>query len=186
MGGYCRLQTPLRLALGVRETVAGHRLGDLKWGGGGGATRVLGSKVKQNAFRKKLTRDPFFLDIWVTISGPPPALWPVWHQGGCSFSVPGVKGCMGIMELHIAGSPCTHPQRPKQLALLLRGSGTHRARTVHLFCSGDLPDMGGVPCAVRALCTRCAKSWPFSATRSSGSSVDWKDVIEWVLPRMGL
>ena len=33
-GGYCRLQMPLRLALGVRETVAGHRLGAL--GGGGG------------------------------------------------------------------------------------------------------------------------------------------------------
>ena len=26
-GGYCRLQLPLQLALGVRETVAGHRLG---------------------------------------------------------------------------------------------------------------------------------------------------------------
>ena len=26
-GGYCRLQMPLRLALGVRETVTGHRLG---------------------------------------------------------------------------------------------------------------------------------------------------------------
>ena len=26
-GGYCRLQMPLRLALGVRGTVAGHRLG---------------------------------------------------------------------------------------------------------------------------------------------------------------
>ena len=33
-GGYCRLQTPLRLAIGVRGTVAGHRLGALesfKW-----------------------------------------------------------------------------------------------------------------------------------------------------------
>ena len=33
-GGYCRLQMPLRLALGVRETVAGHRLGALEGGGG--------------------------------------------------------------------------------------------------------------------------------------------------------
>ena len=32
-GGYCRLQMPLRLALGVRETVAGHRLGALEGGG---------------------------------------------------------------------------------------------------------------------------------------------------------
>ena len=33
-GGYCRLQMPLKPALGVRETVAGHRLGALKGGGG--------------------------------------------------------------------------------------------------------------------------------------------------------
>ena len=32
--GYCRLQMPLRLPLGVRETVAGHRLGALDGGGG--------------------------------------------------------------------------------------------------------------------------------------------------------
>ena len=35
-GGYCRLQMPLKLALGVRETVAGHRLGALEGRGGGG------------------------------------------------------------------------------------------------------------------------------------------------------
>ena len=34
-GGYCRLQMPLRLALGVRGTVAGRRLGALEEGGGG-------------------------------------------------------------------------------------------------------------------------------------------------------
>ena len=33
-GGYCRLQMPLRLALGVRGTVAGHRLGAPKGGDG--------------------------------------------------------------------------------------------------------------------------------------------------------
>ena len=33
-GGYCRLQMPLRMALGVRGTVAGHRLGALEGGGG--------------------------------------------------------------------------------------------------------------------------------------------------------
>ena len=36
--GYGRLQMPLRLALGVRGTVAGHRLGALEGGGGGGVT----------------------------------------------------------------------------------------------------------------------------------------------------
>ena len=33
-GGYCRLQMPLSLALAVRETVAGHRLGAVNGGGG--------------------------------------------------------------------------------------------------------------------------------------------------------
>ena len=33
-GGYCRLQMPLKLALGVRGTVVGHRLGALEGGGG--------------------------------------------------------------------------------------------------------------------------------------------------------
>ena len=32
-GGYCRLQMPLKLALAVREAVAGHRLGALEGGG---------------------------------------------------------------------------------------------------------------------------------------------------------
>ena len=32
-GGYCRLQMPLRPALGIRGTVAGHRLGALEGGG---------------------------------------------------------------------------------------------------------------------------------------------------------
>ena len=34
-GGSCRLQMPLKLALGVRGAVAGHRLGALEGGGGG-------------------------------------------------------------------------------------------------------------------------------------------------------
>ena len=33
-GGYCQLEMSLRLALGVRETVAGHRLGALAVGRG--------------------------------------------------------------------------------------------------------------------------------------------------------
>ena len=36
-GGYCRLQMPLKPALGVRGTVAGHRPGALEGGGRGGA-----------------------------------------------------------------------------------------------------------------------------------------------------
>ena len=37
-GGCCRLQMPLKPALGVRETVAGHRLGAREGGGGGGGS----------------------------------------------------------------------------------------------------------------------------------------------------
>ena len=33
-GGYCQLQMPLSLALAVRGTAAGHRLGGLEGGGG--------------------------------------------------------------------------------------------------------------------------------------------------------
>jgi hypothetical protein len=33
-GGYCRLQVPLKPALAVRETVAGHTLGALEGAGG--------------------------------------------------------------------------------------------------------------------------------------------------------
>ena len=39
-GGYCRLQMPLKLALGVRETVAGHRLGALGGKRGGRASNA--------------------------------------------------------------------------------------------------------------------------------------------------
>ena len=35
-GGYCRLHMPLKLALPVWGTVAGHRLGALEGVGGGG------------------------------------------------------------------------------------------------------------------------------------------------------
>ena len=62
-GGYCRLQMPLKLAVGIRETVAGHRLGALEGGvtpppfqciyGGGGANyrarEVLRNKHKRSA-----------------------------------------------------------------------------------------------------------------------------------------
>ena len=40
-GGYCRLQMPLKLALGVRGTVAGHRLGVPERGGRGGVPPPL-------------------------------------------------------------------------------------------------------------------------------------------------
>ena len=41
-GGYCRLKMPLKLAVGVRGTVARHRLGALE--GGGGLRNVTGGR----------------------------------------------------------------------------------------------------------------------------------------------
>ena len=61
-GGYCRLQMPLRPALGVRETVAGHRLGALRGGGGGTSptsNASLGSEAKQ-----KLSVPQIGLQFW--------------------------------------------------------------------------------------------------------------------------
>ena len=39
-GGYCRLQMPLKLPLGVRGTVAGHRMGPLERGGASNALPI--------------------------------------------------------------------------------------------------------------------------------------------------
>ena len=44
-GGYCRLQMPLRLALGVRGAVPGRRMGAL--GGGGGVPANCTSSIRQ-------------------------------------------------------------------------------------------------------------------------------------------
>ena len=64
--------------------------------------------------------------------------------------------------------------------------GYHSSKMCCRCCKLCIPVYGGVPCAVRALCARCAKSWPFSTTGSSVSSEDWKDVIEWLLQWTGL
>ena len=59
-GGYCRLQIPLRLAFGVRGTVAGHRLGALKRVGGssdptGGLARRSDSQWASTASREMMS-----------------------------------------------------------------------------------------------------------------------------------
>ena len=54
------------------------------------------------------------------------------------------------------------------------------------FNAGRMGACGDAEGAYRALCARCAKSWPFSTTGSSVSSEDWKDVIEWLLQWTGL
>ena len=43
-------------------------------------------------------------------------------------------------------------------------------RTLRLH--DEMIPLGGVPCAVHALCAHCAKSWLFSTTGSSVSSED--------------
>ena len=44
-GGYCQLQMPLKLALAIRETVDGRRLGALEGEGGGGFQCIPGVHV---------------------------------------------------------------------------------------------------------------------------------------------
>ena len=91
-GGFCRLQMPLRLALGVRGTVAGHRLGDLggggsplpmhpmhpcgeaglrsgvKWGGGGaskGQFLFFAPASVQSGFWEEMGAGPYFPELCV-------------------------------------------------------------------------------------------------------------------------
>ena len=63
-GGYCRLQTPLSLALAARGTVAGHRLGALEGrrGGGGGAlgwSWEKGTTNRDHYFQQQMTTASF-------------------------------------------------------------------------------------------------------------------------------
>ena len=51
-GGYCRLQIPLRLALAVRETVAGQRLGALEGAGGPPRLELCGVLVTRASTRQ--------------------------------------------------------------------------------------------------------------------------------------
>ena len=74
------------------------------------------------------------------------------------------------------------------LGTLHFGIRIHRSPSRDSHAIQSNPDsMGYAPKgAYRALCARCAKSWPFSTTGSSVSSEDWKDVIEWLLQSTGL
>ena len=75
-GGYCRLQMPLKLALGVRETVAGHRLGALEGEGGGGVPPPLPPCVCQRVcavqilcFSRLVYGDVISKHCWLGICG---------------------------------------------------------------------------------------------------------------------
>ena len=103
-GGYCRLQMPLRQGLGVRETVAGHRLGGLEVGGGDttppsnaslrsrlpywiGKCLQPTTDVDGPGFGKKWTPSPFVPEA---CSRPPTAVLGVWCFGasfGCGSAL---------------------------------------------------------------------------------------------------
>ena len=59
-GGYPRLQMPLKLALAVGETVAGHGLGALGRGGGGGAVPPSNASLAGGRCMASLFRTPSF------------------------------------------------------------------------------------------------------------------------------
>ena len=54
-GGYWRLQMQLKPALGVRDTVAGHRLGALFGGGGGGSPLPIPALSSDNSIPGPVT-----------------------------------------------------------------------------------------------------------------------------------
>ena len=84
-GGYCRLHMPLRLALGVRGTVAGHRLGALE--GGGGASPLFqctpGDVMKGKHVQKNFGA--------VGIVAPTPLSLKTWGGGGGGGGAGGVS-----------------------------------------------------------------------------------------------
>ena len=92
-----------------------------------------------------------------------------WVRGGATAFGGPVAGTVGAVVG--GGRHCHSPRGPNTRPLGV--------------CAGFGRGNGGVPCAVHALCARCAKSWPFSTTGSSVSSEDWKDVIEWLLQCTG-
>ena len=102
-GGYCRLQMPLKLALAVRETVAGHRQGGLEGGGGtspppmhrwprGGGSHLRQVSVRLPAAAAKWATWGHTGPVWpadletssATLRGPSPPQHPggVGEQGG--------------------------------------------------------------------------------------------------------
>ena len=97
-GGFCWSQMPLTLALGVRETVAGHRLGALEGGGGGGGasnTPTTGLRERGNDTSKSTgrsgrqnaaTRRNMRREERVTVQGPAKEQQPdvMSHTGGTS------------------------------------------------------------------------------------------------------
>ena len=99
-GGYCRLQMPLRLALGVRGTVAGHRLGALEGrglaqglgGGGGGVPPPL-------QFQCILARLPFCQ------SSPSPR----WVRAIGSTQTPGLSCGKEVMVFLFCATPPLPP-----------------------------------------------------------------------------
>ena len=103
-GGYCRLQMPLRLALGVRGAVAGRWLGALE-GGDGGSPPFQGIPAPhpQTATPAALGRHP----------PPPPHTHPV-HQHPPYL---GVSGCAKAWERReymaegVSGPPAWPPPR---------------------------------------------------------------------------
>ena len=99
-GGYCRLQMPLRLALGVRGTVAGHRLRALEGGGRGTPPPSNASLLKPPPMLPELHKVPSnnpFEDL--TFSPPP-------HPGTSTACCPATGIGCAHPETTPAAKPC--------------------------------------------------------------------------------
>ena len=107
-GGYCRLEMPLRLALAVRGTVAGHRLGapsNASLGHAPGHSRSLQKPVPHWTTSQQGAVDPFTDGGWHGTDGRSQFIGSGWRLrgewgGGGVLRVPGdaegaQQGCIG-------------------------------------------------------------------------------------------
>ena len=111
-GGYCRLQMPLRLALAIRGTVAGHRLGALE-GGGGGTSPSSNAALRGGAQRRGL-------GAW-----PGHKSWKgqAWGSEGRAWGVtPSPPATQKYQPAHLL-TPCGNPPPPPTTP-----AGRHKAR----------------------------------------------------------
>ena len=134
-GGYCRLQMPLKLALGVRETVAGRRLGarGAPRSHAKGRTGDCPGPCKETATQQNVTQGvpPFPLQCTpragggggVADEGGPPRLVRRWRCGRRAATPSGYLSCPSRTTGSLrTGCPGAAPRRRRSGAPLTRGT----------------------------------------------------------------
>ena len=169
-GGYCRLQMPLRLALGVRGAVAGLRVGALE--GGGGATPPApfqripwgGGIVERATFRlatfgatKACQVLPRCCDVRRRVSGG--HVQRSWHAPSCMPMAGSIPKPPGNTTKTLRKRPRRNSNQPKAHRKHRPQSTAYASCATLRGCCTPCPllsapagggrHLGGVPCAVR-------------------------------------